>query len=158
MDRTVLLAIGGGVVLATGMFGFRGQSNPEDSRMSGAPAELRVMLDSRYDGLPTEARGFAPHGWISVTEPPPRWNPQGAGVTYPICPRPDWFPYDAFLGPPVPEVAVAIDPAGYMFQTGEGIRVHRDGWVVTADGRAFRAEELIDDMTFPAAPNKQGVL
>jgi hypothetical protein len=37
-----------------------------------------------------------------------------------------------------------------------GIRVHRDGWVVTADGRAFRAEEKIGDMGFPELPAIEG--
>ena len=156
MEKTILVAVASGVVLALGMFGFSGTTAPDDVRRSAVPSELQVLIDNRYDGLPTEPRGFAPHGWIMVVEPPPRWNPEGNGVSYPICPRPDWFPFETFVGPPVPEAAVAIDPTGYMFQTPEGIRVHRDGWVVTADGRAFRAKELIDDMKFPTLPKDQG--
>jgi len=158
MEKTVLVAIGSGIVLALSMFGLKGQTtSSNDVRRTGVPTEFQVLIDSRYDGLPTEANGFAPHGWISVVEPPPRWNPKGAGVSYPICPRPEWFPYDTFVGPPVPEAAVSIDLGGYMFQTPEGIRVHRDGWVVTADGRAFRAKQLINDMQFPELPTNSGV-
>jgi len=157
MEKTILVAVGSGILIAFGMFGFKGKATFDDSRRVGVPAELQVLIDSRYNGLPTEPTGFAPHGWITVVEPPPRWNPRGAGVSYPICPRPEWFPYDTFVGPPVPETAIGIDATGYMFQTAEGIRVHRDGWVVTADGRAFRAKELIDDMQFPTLPSDQGV-
>lgn len=47
-----------------------------------------------------------------------------------------------------PLLFLLADPGGYMFSTPEGVRVHRDGWVVTEDGRAFRAEALMDRM-FP---------
>jgi len=157
MEKTILVAVGSGILLAIGIFGFKGKVAIEDPRRAGVPTELQVLIDSRYNGLPTEPKGFAPHGWITVVEPPPSWNSHGAGVSYPICPRPEWFPYDIFVGPPVPEAAVSIDPSGYMFQTPEGIRVHRDGWVVTTDGRAFRAKELIDNMQFPQLPTDKGV-
>jgi hypothetical protein len=156
MDRTVLAAILGGIILALGVFGWQRDASWDDSRRTGMPAELEVLLDSRYAGLPTEPNGFAPFGWLYVVEPPPSWNPQGASVLYPICPKPEWFPYDRFLGPPVPVAAVGIDPTGYMFSTEEGIRVHRDGWVVTDDGRAFRAEAKIGDMGFPELPESEG--
>lgn len=149
MEKLAFTAVISGFVLAAGIFGFKGQLTAENPRQAGVPTQLHTLIDSRYNGLPTEARGFAPHGWITVLEPSPHWNPEGVGVLYPICPRPEWFPYGVFVGPPVPESAVTIDPTGYMFQTAEGIRVHRDGWVVTADGRAFRAKELIDDMQLP---------
>lgn len=155
MKPTALIAVLCGAVLAVVVFGLKFGAT-DDARRVGVPTQLQTMLDSRYAGLPTEKKGFAPHGWISVVEQPPTWNPNGAGVSYPICARPEWFPYDTFLGPPVPETAVFIDPAGYMFETEEGIRVHRDGWVVTQDGRAFRAREKINDMGFPQASNNQG--
>lgn len=154
MEKYTVLAVVIGVVLAIGAAGVatRPPAENQAAPVSSVPGELQSVIDTRYAGLPTEPRGFAPHGWICVVEPPPHWNPDGAGVAYPICPRPDWYPYDKFLGPPAPVVAVEIDPDGYMFATAEGVRVHRDGWVVTADGRAFRAAEKIDDMRFPEGP------
>ncbi len=152
MEKTLLVTVCIGLVLALGIFGLKGKTTSNDPRRIGMPTELQVLVDSRYEGLPVEERGFAPHGWIYVEEPAPSWNPQGTGVCYPVTPRPEWFPFTTFLAPPVPVAAVSIDPSGYIFTTAEGIRIHRDGWVVTEDGRAFRAKEKIDDMGFPQLP------
>ena len=154
MEKQAIIAVIVGVTAALGAMSAKSWRSgaTDDPRLVGVPGELQSLVDSRYAGLPTSEHGFAPYGWIRVVEPPPRWNPDVEGITYPICPRPEWFPYDTFLGPPAPVAAVQIDPNGYMFVTPKGIRVHRDGWVVTDDGRAFRAEEKIDDMGFPEEP------
>lgn len=159
MPKNAIIAIFIGALL--GVVGFLIPSrltappSPHDQRRASVPAELRVAMDTRYDGLPVEKTAFAPHGYIVVVEPPPAWAPKGNESEYFICAKPDWFPYGRFIGPPVPAVAAGIDESGYMFTTPDDIRVHRDGWVVTSDGRAFRAEALMDQM-FPQFTSAQG--
>ncbi len=156
MAKPAIIAVAIGTMLAVVGTGFRSHSGTsQDPRLVGVAPELRVTMDTRYDGLPVERNGFAPHGSIVVVEPPPQWNPDGQGTEYPICPKPEWFPYARFIGPPVPAVAAGIDEAGFMFTTPDNIHVHRDGWVVTEDGRAFRAEALMDRM-FPQFQSTQG--
>ena len=45
-----------------------------------------------------------------------------------------------------------VPPAPGEPRRPEGPRDPGDAWVVTDDGRAFRAEEKIDDMGFPEEP------
>jgi hypothetical protein len=79
-------------------------------------------------------------GWITVHEPKADWNLSDSDLILFICPRPDWYPYHTFRGPPVPESTAGLDPAGFVLRTIQGVRLHRDGWVVTSDGRAYRAD------------------
>lgn len=157
MDKLILAVVASGVLAAITIFGAKGRAKPEAVQLTTIDKSLQVLVDSRYEGLPTEHKGIAPYGWIHVVEPPAHWSPSHVGVAFPICPKPDWYPYDTFVGPPVPLTAVNIDPSGYMFTTPEGISVHRDGWVVTKDGRAFRAKEKLNDMGFPQLPEDRGV-
>lgn len=104
------------------------------------------ILDPRYSGLPDCAEFPAPDGHIMVQEPVPPWSSNGTARFYCICIRPKGYPHHHFYGPPLHEPAMPIDPTGYFHTTPEGIRLHRDGWLVTKDGLAFPAEARLKDV------------
>lgn len=132
MERSVLLAVTTGAVLALGILLVKSRpATVATIELEAAP----ISADEPAD--PTA-------GWITVHEPQAKWNLSDSDVIHFICPRPEWYPYHTFLGPPVPESSTGLDPAGYVMRTAQGVRLHRDGWVVTADGRAYRAEGLND--------------
>ncbi len=138
MERSLLIAAACGACLALSLFVIKGRSlasDPPPSVTEVAPQEEPRSGDQPVNGNDDEAAG-----WITVHEPKADWNLSDSDLILFICPRPDWYPYHTFRGPPVPESTAGLDPAGFVLRTIQGVRLHRDGWVVTSDGRAYRAD------------------
>lgn len=144
MERSILIAAAGGVGLALCLFLIR-QPPPATALVSPGPNPMAQVEDNEVQGdQPPGSISDPTAGWVTVHEPKADWNVSDSDLIHFICPRPEWYPYHTFRGPPVPESTAGIDPAGYVLRTAQGVRLHRDGWIVTADGRAYQADESTD--------------
>lgn len=142
MERSIVTAVVGGIGLALCLFIIK-QPAPAEVVIQAAPELLESVEPKNTQTEERVEEDDDPTvGWITIHEDKADWGVSDTDLIHFICPRPEWFPYSTFRGPPVPASTAGLDPSGYVLRTSQGVRLHRDGWVVTVDGRAYRAEEL----------------